>query len=202
MRSVPSRCGRIVTSLAFGLAVLATLPGCQVLRAGLARGAPFPSMPALACQPGMTGPVQESPVPTIDWRVAVETDRSEGSAILFLSGSASALCFVSRSSDDSLGSVITGKGGVRVARSGLTLDLGMGTPKAQVQDLLTGRVPTGTATVRVSVAGGAQDVAAVANGHYLAWLTAPAVPVQIDALDSEGHLLQRLADPNGLQIPS
>jgi hypothetical protein len=185
--------------------VAVALLGLSVLAAacnGLKPSVPFPSVPAQACQPVLNQPVPGSPAPAIDWHVAVEMDRPEGSAILFVSGGDALLCFVSRSSGGSLGGVESGSGGLRVSGPGLTLDLGMGTPKAQVQDLLTGRVPTGTTTVKVSAATGAEDVAAVANGYYLAWLTVPAVPVQIDALDSSGHLLQRLADPNGLQIPS
>jgi hypothetical protein len=59
--------------------------------------------------------------------------------------------------------------------------------------------------VRVGIGDGSEETAALGNGYNLAWLTVPAVTVRIDALDAldaSGYLLGRLADPNGLQIPS
>ena len=139
---------------------------------------------------------------TFDWQVAVETDRTQGSAILFVSGSDTLLCFVSRSDDGSPGGVITGLGGhAGDTRTGLTIDSGMGGP-VQEPDILVGRIPTGTATVRLGMGDGSEESAALGNGYHLAWLSVPAVPVRIDALDASGHLLGRLADPNGLQVPS
>ena len=112
------------------------------------------------------------------------------------------LCFVSRSADGALGAVSSGIGGHRTdTRSGLTLDSGRNTPTHE-SDILVGRVPTGSTTVRVDAGDGAEVVAAVGNGYYLAWLTGPAMPVRIDALDASGHLLQRLGDPNGIQFGS
>jgi hypothetical protein len=140
-------------------------------------------------------PAQGSPAPRIDWHVGVEIDRPEGSAILFASGSDTLLCFVERSADGSLGGVDRTSGGIRDTGPGLTLDLAMGSPKAPMQNIFTGRIPSGTTTVRVTTANGADDTAAVANGYYLAWLAVPAFPLEIDALDAAGHLLQRLADP-------
>jgi hypothetical protein len=162
---------------------------------------PFPSVPAQVCHPPVSADKGGQTL-TFDWQVAVETDRPQGSAILFVSRPDTLLCFVSRSDDSSLGMVITGLGGHRGdTRTGLTLDTGMGGP-AQAPDILVGRVPTGTVTVRLGMGDGSEGTAALGNGYYLAWLSVPADPVRIDALDAGDHLLGRLADASGLQIPS
>ena len=71
------------------------------------------------------------------------------------------LCFVSRSADGALGAVSSGIGGHRTdTRSGLTLDSGRSTPTHE-SDILVGRVPTGSTTVRVDAGDGAEVVAAV-----------------------------------------
>ena len=197
IRPVLDRWPRTSVAVALlGLSLIAA--GCQAFRAGLAPSVPFPSTPAGACQPMLSRPASASPAASTDSHVAAEIDRPEGSAILVVSAGGTLLCFVERSSAGALGAVEAASGGRHVAGPGLTLDLGMGTPTAQVQDLLAGRVPTGTATVKVIGAAGAVDVAAVSNGYYLAWLRFPLVPVEIDAFDAAGHLLQRLADPLGL----
>ena len=162
---------------------------------------PFPSVPALACQAPASADKGGQTL-TFDWQVVVETDRPQGSAILFVSGPDTLLCFVSRSGDGSLRGVSTGLGGHGGdTRTGLTIDSGMGGP-VQEPDILVGRIPTGTATVRLGMGDGSEESAALGSGYYLAWLSVPAVPVRVDALDASGHLLGRLADPNGLQIPS
>ena len=188
------RASVVVALLSLSLLVSA----CQAFRPRL----PFPTVPAQACQPVLNQPVSGGSAPATAWHVALETDQPTGSAIVFASDGDTVLCFVSRFADGSLGGVTTASGGQRSPGRALTLDLSLGTPKAQVADLLSGRVPTGTITVRVRTANGAEDLAVVANGYYLAWLTVPAVPVEIDALDATGHLLQRLADPIGPPIPS
>lgn len=183
------------------IGVIAIALGSQALRPAPAQGVPFPSVPAQACQPPATADKGGQTL-AFDWQVAAETDRPQGSAILFVSGPDTLLCFVARSADGHLGVVASGTGGHRGdIRSGLTLDSGIGTQAREI-DIIVGRVPARTVTVRVSADDGSQDVAAVGNGYYLAWLAAPAVPVRIDALDASGQLLQRLADANGLQIPS
>lgn len=162
---------------------------------------PFPSVPAQVCLPPASANKGGQTL-TFDWQVAVETDRPQGSAILFVSGSDTLLCFVSRSNDGSPGGVITGLGGhAGDTRTGLTIDSGMGGP-VQEPDILVGRVPKETAAVRLGMGDGSEESAALGGGYYLAWLGVPADPVRIDALDAGGHLLGRLADPNGLQIPS
>ena len=55
--------------------------------------------------------------------------------------------------------------------------------------------------MRLDLDDGSEE-AAVGDGDYLARPSIPAVPVRIDALVAGGHLLARLADANGLQIPS
>ena len=161
---------------------------------------PFPSVPPQVCQPPASADKGGQTL-RFDWQVAVETDRPQGSAILFVSGADTLLCFVSRSEDDLLGGVSTGLGGHHGdTRTGLTLDSGMSGP-AQEPDILVGRIPTGTATVRLSMGDGLEETAALGNRYYLAWLSVPADPVRIDSLDAGGLLLGRLADANGLQIP-
>jgi hypothetical protein len=195
-RSLSTHRRRVVARIALGLVVAAIVTGCGALGAVLQ---PFPSVPAQACR---NVPAQGSPAPAIDWHVAAEIDRPQGSAIVFASASDTLLCFVSRSADGSLGGIWGGSGGRRDAGPSLTLDQIMSTPGARVWDLVTGRVPTGTTTVKVSSANGAEDVAAVGNGYYLAWLRVPAEMVQIDALDASGRVLQRLEVPNGSPVPS
>ena len=112
--------------------------------------APFPSVPAQVCLPPASADKGGQTL-TFDWQVAVETDRPQGSAILFVSGPDTLLCFVSRSDDGSPGGVITGLGGHGGdTRTGLTLDTGMGGP-VQEPDILVGRIPTGTAVVRLGL---------------------------------------------------
>jgi hypothetical protein len=164
-------------------------------------GVPFPSVPAQACHAPASAD-KAGQTPALGWPVAVEADRPQGSAILFVSYSDTLLCVVSRSADGTLGVVLSTIGGHRGdTRAGLTLDSGMGTPTHEL-GILVGRIPTGTAAVRVGAGDGTEDVAAVGNGYYLAWLTVPFVPVRIDALDASGNLLQRLEDPNGIQFGS
>jgi hypothetical protein len=184
-----------VVVVLLGLSLLSS--ACQALKPRLA----FPSAPSEACRPALTQPGSASSVPSSAWSVALEIDRPEGSAILFDAGGETLLCFVSRSADGSVGAVSTALGGQRTPGPALTLDLSLATLNAQVADVLSGRVPTGTTTVHVRTADGAEDLADVASGYYLAWLTVPAPPVEIDALDAAGHLLQRLADPIGSPVP-
>ena len=196
----PARDRRLPAFVAVAVGVIAIALASQA-RPAPAQGVPFPSVPAQACDaPGSADKGGQTLV--FGWQVAVETDRPQGSAIVFVSGADTLLCFVSRSADGMLGIVSSGIGGHRGdTRSGLTLDSGSSTPTHE-HDLLVGRVPTGTATVRVGAGDGAEDVAAVGNGYYLAWLTGPATPVRIDAFDASGHLLQQLADPAGIQFGS
>jgi hypothetical protein len=92
---------------------------------------PFPSVPAQICQAPASADKGGQTL-TFDWQVAVEADRPQGSAILFVSGPDTLLCFVSRFDGDWLGGVITGLGGHRAdTRTGLTLDSGMGGPAPQ-----------------------------------------------------------------------
>ncbi len=182
------------------MGMIAILLAGRALRPAPFQGAPFPSVPAKACRPPATEDKGGQTL-NFDWQVAVEADRPQGSVILFVSGPDTLLCVVSRSQDGSVGAIVSATGGHSGdTRSGLTLDTGMITP-AQGPNILVGRVPTGTAMVRVRADDGAEEMAAVGNGYYLAWLTVPAVPVRIDALDASGHLLQRLADANGLRFP-
>jgi hypothetical protein len=196
----PARDRRLPAFIAVVVGVIAIALLSQA-RPAPAQGVPFPSVPAEACQaPASADKGGQTLV--FGWQVAVETDRPQGSAIVFVSGADTLLCFVSRSADGMLGVVSSGIGGHRGdTRSGLTLDSGLSTPTHE-RDILVGRVPTGTATVRVGAGDGSEDVAVVGNGYYLAWFTGSATPVRIDALDASGHLLQRLEDPNGIQFGS
>ncbi len=183
------------------LAVIAIALVGLVLRSAPAQGQLLSGNPAQACQPPATADKGGQTL-AFDWRVAVETDRPEGSAILFVSGADTLLCHVARSTGGSLGVAVSAIGGHRGdTRSGLTLDSAMDTP-AQQPYILVGRVPAGTETVRVGMGDNTEDAAAVGDGYYLAWLTVPAVPVRIEALDASGRVLRRLADPNGLRVPS
>lgn len=198
----PARHRRLPAFIAVAIVGLVAIAlASEAFRPAPVQGVPFPSVPAQACHaPGSAD--KGGQTLAFSWQVAVETDRPQGSAILFVSGADTLLCFVSRSADGALGVVSSGIGGHRGdTRSGLTLDSGRSTPTHE-SDILVGRVPTGSTTVRVHAGDGAEVVAAVGNGYYLAWLTGPAMPVRIDALDASGHLLQRLEDPNGIQFGS
>jgi len=196
----PARDRRLPALVAVVVGVIAIALASQA-RPAPAQGVPFPSVPAHACQTPASADKGGQTL-AFGWQVAVETDRPQGSAIVFVSGADTLLCFVSRSADGMLGPVSSGIGGHRAdTGSGLTLDSGRSSPTHE-SDILVGRVPTGTATVSVGARDGAQDIAAVGNGYYLAWLTGPATPVRIDALDASGNLLQRLEDPNGIQFGS
>ena len=159
----------------------------------------FPSPPALACHvPGAD--VKDGQGGSLDWRIAVETDRATGSVILFVSGSGVLTCQVWRSDDGSLGMVSTSaSGGFSMSPPRLTLDTGSGVTDGKLE-IVTGRVPAGTTAVWVDVGDGTDQPAAVGNGYYLAWLTDPGMPVRIDAVDANAHLLQRLEDPAGIEF--
>ena len=183
------------------IGLIAIALASQAFRPAPAKGAPFPSVPAEACHPPASA-AKGGQTLAFGWHVAVETDRPQGSAILFTSGADTLVCFVSRFKDGSLAVVSSGLGGhPGDTRTGLTLDSGMRSPTRE-PDILVGRVPSGTVTVRVSAGDRTEDMAAVANGYWLAWLTVPMVPVRIDALDATGAQLQRLEDPNGIQFGS
>jgi hypothetical protein len=56
--------------------------------------------------------------------------------------------------------------------------------------------------VRVSPANGAEELAVLSSGYCLAWLHVPAGVREVDALEGNGHMLQRLRDPNGSLVAS
>lgn len=199
-RTRPARDRRLPAFVAVVVGVIAIALVSQA-RPAPAQGVPFPSVPADACHaPASADKGGQTLV--FGWQVAAELDRPQGSAILFASGADTLLCVVSRLEDGRLGVTTTAIGGHRGdTRAGLTLDSGTFSSSGE-PEILVGRVPTGTAMVRVSAGDGADEVAAVGNGYYLAWLAGPAMPVRIDALDTSGHLLQRLEDPKGIQFGS
>lgn len=159
----------------------------------------YPSTPAVACHVPATAD-KGGQVLTFDWHMVAETDRSTGSAILFVSGSDVLVCRVGRSDDGSLGTVSTSlSGGFAVDPARLTLDTGSEIKDGKLE-IMTGRVPAGTTRVWVDVGDGTDQPAAVGNGYYLAWLTDPGTPVRIDAVDANAHLLQRLEDPDGIKF--
>lgn len=163
---------------------------------------PFPSVPAQACQlPASADKAGETH--SFAWQRATETDRPEGSVILFVSGRDTLLCFVARSSAGMLAGSWTAIGTETGAGDRLTLDSGTvpsgaDSPGTAQATILVGRVPPATATVRVAVGPEVEDVTAVGNGRYLAWLHVAGTPTRIEALDRAGTVLGRLENAQGL----
>lgn len=66
-------------------------------------------------------------------------------------------------------------------------------------EVLFGRLPDGASRARLVFGDGSAQGAVVGSGLWMIWLTAPAEPVAIEALDASGSVIDRLADPAGLQ---
>lgn len=164
-----------------------------------ASGPPFPAIPAAACQ-GPGSAAKAGQAASFEWQPVVEVDRPGGSAIVLTAGDSTMICIASRSADGSLGAVVSGIGTYPpVGVSALTLDSGAAFT-ANGSDVVYGRVPAGTSRVLVKAGDQDGEAASVRNGHWLIWFTVPSTPLEIDAYNAAGHVLRRLADPNGLQF--
>ena len=143
---------------------------------------------ALIDQPGLT------------WQLAVEIDRDQGSALALVSDEQIALCQSSRAPDRSGFADTTLGVGLHPTASpqALTYASSQAEAGARSPSLLVGRIPPGTATVRLGFADGSQQLASVAKGLWLAWLAVPADPTTIEALDAGGSVIGRLEDPTGI----
>jgi hypothetical protein len=159
-----------------------------------------PRTAAEACHPPATADKGSGAV-TFAWQIAVETDRPDGSVLLFSSGDNTLLCRVGRTQEGAYGPTVTAIGthtGDEAA--GITLDSGMGSPQGAAS-ILVGRVPAGTASVRLGFVDGTEEAAVVGGGYWLGWPSVPANPISIEALDASGAVIDRLADPHGVPFP-
>jgi len=179
------------------IAVIVIAMSNPIRQVGPAEGETAPETAAQACQAPANAEKGGSTL-TFSWQMAAEVDRPEGSALLFVSGTNTLLCQVRRTADGRVGTVVSSIGGhPEDTRAALTIDGGAEAPGGGF-NILDGRVPAGTVAVRLTFGDGSRSAAAVGAGNYLAWLETPGAPVQIEALDANGRLLQQLADPSGL----
>ena len=65
--------------------------------------------------------------------------------------------------------------------------------------MLIGRVPAGTASVRLVFGDGGTEAANLGHDLWVAWLATPATPVAIEALDVSGAVVGKIADPAGIK---
>lgn len=139
---------------------------------------------------------------TYQWQLVVRLDSLQESDLVFLSGSNRLVCQAYRGSDGTFDSSSTSVGGFQTAGDVLTYDIGGNSDSTDSAQMVGGQVPDGTASVDVITTDGSHHAAAVANGWYLGWAmtTDPTNEVvEIDARDSTGKVIARLADPSGLQ---
>ena len=157
-----------------------------------------------ACHPPATA---EKAGGTLDftWQMAARLDSPQVSVLLFTSGSDLLLCEAWRASDGNYGSSTTALGRFE-PQLGATLTYDSGSEPAPGDawpaQLVIGQAPHSAASIEVITADGEQHAATIANGFYLAWVSTGEIRsnvVEIDAHDSTGRLIARLADPSGLR---
>ncbi len=135
-----------------------------------------------------------------DWKVEIEVDRSESSALALVSGDSIATCLTNRNGDG------TGFGSTAVAVGlhpvgsppTLTFVTSMASPNGP-PSILIGRVPPAAKALRLVLADGSEENAPIGGDIWLAWLTTPEEPTLIEALDASGATISRIEDANGIQ---
>ena len=135
------------------------------------------------------------------WQVAVEMDRADSSTLALISGDSIATCQTGKNAErTSFDSTATGVGLHPTSSPPALSYLGWAGPGDKTS-FLVGRVPPTASAVRVAFADGSEQKAALGGGLWLAWLEQPAdaVPVAIEALDTAGAVISRLADKDGIQ---
>ncbi len=142
---------------------------------------------------------------TYKWQMVVRLDSPQESVIVFDSGSNRLLCEAYRGPDGTFKSTFISIGGHQ-PRSGAALTYETGSTTAQGEtyptQMVIGQAPVGTASIDVVTTDGEHHYATIANGWYIAWATITGQGqevVEIDARDSTGKIVARLADPSGLQ---
>lgn len=135
-----------------------------------------------------------------DWKVAVEVDGPDSSALALVSGDSIATCLTSRNADRTgFGSTAVGVGLHPVgSASALTYVTSMATTSGP-PSILIGRVPPVTSAVRLVLADGSEQNATIGGDIWLVWLTTPGEPTLIEALDASGAAISRIEDANGIQ---
>jgi hypothetical protein len=174
---------------AFGVLLAAAflLAGC-----GSLFPSKLPSPPAAAveaCLPRTGGP-QGGP-----WRIAVEVGRGSGVALALVSGADIAICETGMTNGPT--SVTWGTYPAvspQILTYASSIAAADGSPS-----VLVGRVPPTTTAVRLVFGDGSEQAASLGSGVWLAWLSTPAEPTRIEALDASGTVVSRLADAGGVQ---
>ncbi len=138
------------------------------------------------------------------WQLAVRQDSPEVSVLLFTSGSSVLTCETWRGADGNFGaSAVTSIGGWEPRASDqLTYETANEPATSQTGSaMVIGRAPNAAASIEIVTSDGERHMATVGSGFYLAWVTATpgADIVEIDARDSSGNVVARLADPSGLE---
>ena len=141
-----------------------------------------------------------------DWRVALQEEGPDATALLLLSGTDQMLCLADRGQDGRYSGSVSSTGRLDAATPGtLTFDADLYSARSRTAQpvvppirLVAGRVPDAAARLLVTAEGGAIQEATVRNGHYLGWLVTNAKVIRIAALDVGGNELTALADPDGL----
>jgi hypothetical protein len=143
---------------------------------------------------------------SLSWQMAVRLDSPQETDILFTSGGATLLCMAYRTTDGSFATTTTAMGGkpdVPLVGDALTFETGS-TPSAGSQyptQLVVGRMPRATAHIEVITSDGQRRDATLGSGWYMVYAdtTNGTLTTEIDAYDSVGRVIARLADPNGVQ---
>jgi len=136
------------------------------------------------------------------WQVAVEVDHTLLSSLALTSGQKIAVCQGGKNNQDEwhgAGKAVTSQATTPQALTYAAMVRDDPSASVSPPSALAGRVPDGTARVRVVLAGGATVDAALGGGLWLAWPVPADEPVAVEALDSSGAVLGRIADPAGVQ---
>jgi hypothetical protein len=142
----------------------------------------------------------------LSWQMAVRLDSPQQTDILFTSGGITLLCMANRTTDGSFATITTAMGGnpnVPLTGDALTIETGSGSPAGSQYptQLVVGRMPHATAHIEVITSDGQRRDATLGSSWYMVYAdtTNGALVTEIDAYDSVGRIIARLANPNGVQ---
>lgn len=135
-----------------------------------------------------------------NWRVAVEVDDADSAALALVSGDSIATCLTGRNTDEpGYGSTAIGVGrhpfGTQPALTYLTSSA----TSNDLPDIVVGRVPPATNTVRLMLADGSEQDATIGGDVWLARLSIPSMPTRIEALDASGATISKIESADGIE---
>jgi hypothetical protein len=138
------------------------------------------------------------------WRVAVEEDRTDSSALVLVQGDATATCQTWPSAEGTDFANTVTSVGTYPGSSPLSLAYLTSSRTGRLAPFFVGRVPPSARAVRVTFADGSEQSAILGGGLWLAWPAgANAVePTRIEALDASGAVVSQPADPDSIQPAS